>query len=150
MISELKETGKLLKEAAHVHSYPFCWRCKTPLIYYARGSWFVKTTALKDKLLENNASVDWRPGSIGEGRMGGFLKNLIDWDIARNRYWGTPLPFWCCENGHIHAVGSIEELKKLGNLPAEIEVDLHKPFVDSITFDCPECGKINSYSILRG
>ena len=102
---------------------------------------FVKTTALKDKLLENNATVDWRPETIGEGRMGGFLKNLIDWDIARNRYWGTPLPFWVCEDGHIHAVGSIEELKKLGGISAETEVDLHKPFVDSITFDCPECGK---------
>ena len=141
LIDELKETGKLLKEAPHVHSYPFCWRCKTPLIYYARGSWFVKTTALKDKLLENNASVDWRPATIGEGRMGGFLKNLIDWDIARNRYWGTPLPFWTCKNGHIHAIGSIEELKKFGGISAETEVDLHKPFVDSITFDCPECGE---------
>ena len=141
IIDELKETGKLLKEMPHVHSYPFCWRCKTPLIYYARGSWFVKTTALKDKLIENNAGVDWRPDTIGEGRMGGFLKNLIDWDIARNRYWGTPLPFWVCENGHIHSVGSIEELKTLGNLPKDAEVDLHKPFVDSVTFACPECGK---------
>lgn len=141
IIEELKETGKLLKEMPHTHSYPFCWRCKTPLIYYARSSWFVKTTALKDKLLENNAKVDWRPATIGEGRMGGFLKNLIDWDIGRNRYWGTPLPFWVCENGHIHSVGSIEELKKLGGLDANAEVDLHKPFVDSITFACPECGK---------
>ena len=141
IIDDLKKSGKLLKEASHVHSYPFCWRCKTPLIYYARGSWFVKTTALKDKLLENNASVDWRPETIGEGRMGGFLKNLIDWDIARNRYWGTPLPFWVCEEGHIHAVGSIAELRKLGNIADDVEVDLHKPFVDSITFACPECGK---------
>ena len=141
IIEELKETGKLLKEMPHVHSYPFCWRCKTPLIYYARASWFVKTTAIKDELIKNNASVDWRPPTIGEGRMGGFLKNLIDWDIARNRYWGTPLPFWVCENGHIHAVGSIAELKKLGGLDENAEVDLHKPFVDSITFACPECGK---------
>ncbi len=142
IIDELKATGKLLKEMPHTHSYPFCWRCKTPLIYYARSSWFVKTTALKDKLLENNASVDWRPATIGEGRMGGFLKNLIDWDIARNRYWGTPLPFWVCENGHIHAVGSIAELKERGGLDKNAEVDLHKPFVDGITFACPECGKI--------
>ena len=141
IIKNLKETGKLLKEMPHVHSYPFCWRCKTPLIYYARSSWFVKTTALKDKLIENNAGVDWRPASIGEGRMGGFLKSLIDWDIARNRYWGTPLPFWVCEDGHIHVVGSASELKKLGGLDANAELDLHKPFVDEITFDCPECGK---------
>ena len=141
IIDELKTSGKLLKEMPHTHSYPFCWRCKTPLIYYARSSWFVKTTALKDKLLENNSKVDWRPATIGEGRMGGFLKNLIDWDIARNRYWGTPLPFWVCEDGHIHVVGSIEELKTLGGLEKNVEVDLHKPFVDSISFACPECGK---------
>lgn len=141
IIDELKASCKLLKEMPHTHSYPFCWRCKTPLIYYARSSWFVKTTALKDKLLENNSKVDWRPATIGEGRMGGFLKNLIDWDIARNRYWGTPLPFWVCEDGHIHVVGSIEELKTLGGLEKNVEVDLHKPFVDSISFACPECGK---------
>lgn len=141
IIDELKASGKLLKEMPHTHSYPFCWRCKTPLIYYARSSWFVKTTALKDKLLENNSKVDWRPATIGEGRMGGFLKNLIDWDIARNRYWGTPLPFWVCEDGHIHVVGSIEELKTLGGIEKNVEVDLHKPFVDSISFACPECGK---------
>ena len=141
IIRDLKETGKLLKEMPHVHSYPFCWRCKTPLIYYARSSWFVKTTALKDKLIENNAGIDWRPATIGEGRMGGFLKSLIDWDIARNRYWGTPLPFWVCEDGHIHVVGSAAELKKLGGLDESVELDLHKPHVDNITFDCPECGK---------
>ncbi len=141
IIRNLKETGKLLKEMPHVHSYPFCWRCKTPLIYYARSSWFVKTTALKDELIKNNAGVDWRPASIGEGRMGGFLKSLIDWDIARNRYWGTPLPFWVCEDGHIHVVGSASELKKLGGLDENAELDLHKPHVDNITFACPECGK---------
>ena len=141
IIADLKKTGKLLKEMPHVHSYPFCWRCKTPLIYYARSSWFVKTTALKDLLLENNAKVDWRPAAIGEGRMGGFLRSLIDWDIARNRYWGTPLPFWVCEDGHIHVVGSAAELKKLGGLDENAELDLHKPVVDGVTFACPECGK---------
>ena len=141
IIDDLKKTGKLLKEMPHVHSYPFCWRCKTPLIYYARSSWFVKTTALKDELLKNNSEVDWRPATIGEGRMGGFLRSLIDWDIARNRYWGTPLPFWVCEEGHIHVVGSAEELKTLGGISAETELDLHKPTVDAITFDCPTCGK---------
>ena len=141
IIDDLKKSGKLLKEMPHVHSYPFCWRCKTPLIYYARSSWFVKTTALKDELLKNNSEVDWRPATIGEGRMGGFLRSLIDWDIARNRYWGTPLPFWVCEDGHIHVVGSVEELKTLGNISGDTELDLHKPTVDKITFDCPTCGK---------
>ncbi len=141
IIDYLKDNGKILKEMPHVHSYPFCWRCKTPLIYYARSSWFVKTTALKDELIENNSKVDWRPATIGEGRMGGFLRSLIDWDIARNRYWGTPLPFWVCECGHIHVVGSIAELKKLGGIPENQEIDLHKPFVDSITFKCEKCGK---------
>ncbi len=141
IIKNLKDTGKLLKEMPHVHSYPFCWRCKTPLIYYARSSWFVKTTALQDKLIENNASVDWRPATIGEGRMGGFLKSLIDWDIARNRYWGTPLPFWTCECGHIHVVGSVAELKTLAGIAESEELDLHKPTVDKITFPCEKCGK---------
>jgi len=141
IIDYLKDNGKILKEMPHVHSYPFCWRCKTPLIYYARSSWFVKTTALKDELIENNSKVDWRPATIGEGRMGGFLRSLIDWDIARNRYWGTPLPFWVCECGHIHVVGSVAELKKLGGIPENQEIDLHKPFVDSITFKCEKCGK---------
>ena len=141
VIDSLKKSGKLLKEMPHVHSYPFCWRCKTPLIYYARSSWFVKTTAMKEELMKNNSEVDWRPETIGEGRMGGFLRSLIDWDIARNRYWGTPLPFWVCEDGHIHVVGSIAELKKLGGISEDTELDLHKPTVDKITFPCPECGK---------
>lgn len=141
IIDKLKQEGKLLKEMPHTHSYPFCWRCETPLIYYARSSWFIKTTEKKDLLCENNAKVDWRPASIGEGRMGGFLKNVIDWDIARNRYWGTPLPFWVCKCGHIHTIGSIEELKKLGNLPLDEEIDLHKPYVDKIEITCPKCGE---------
>lgn len=140
IIDKLKQEGKLLKEMPHTHSYPFCWRCETPLIYYARSSWFIKTTEKKDLLCENNAKVDWRPASIGEGRMGGFLKNVIDWDIARNRYWGTPLPFWVCKCGHIHTIGSIEELKKLGNLSLDEEIDLHKPYVDKIEITCPKCG----------
>ena len=142
IIADLKHNGKILKECPHVHSYPFCWRCNTPLLYFARSSWFIETTAVQDKLIENNSNVDWRPEAIGEGRMGGFLRGLIDWDIARNRYWGTPIPIWVCEDcGHKHAVGSIEELRKLGKLSDTVEVDLHKPFLDKIAFDCPKCGK---------
>ena len=142
IIRNLKENKKLLKEKQHEHSYPFCWRCNTPLLYFARSSWFISTTAVQDKLIENNTNVDWRPETIGEGRMGGFLRGLIDWDIARNRYWGTPIPIWVCEEcGHKHAVGSIEELKKLGKLGKNAQVDLHKPFLDKIAFNCPHCGK---------
>lgn len=141
IIEDLKNEGKILKEMPHTHSYPFCWRCDTPLIYYARSSWFIKTTKEKDLLCKNNAEIDWRPSSIGEGRMGGFLKNIIDWDIARNRYWGTPLPFWTCKCGNIHVIGSIEELKTLGGIDKDKEIDLHKPFVDTITITCEKCGE---------
>ncbi len=145
IIKQLKQEGKVLKEMQHEHSYPFCWRCGTPLIYFARSSWFIKTTAKKDELIKNNASVDWRPETIGEGRMGGFLRGLIDWDIARNRYWGTPIPIWKCNDcGHTHAVGSIKELKDLGHININEEVDLHKPYLDKIAFDCPKCkGKMH-------
>ena len=140
IIKALHVSGKLLKDQMHTHSYPFCWRCDTPLLYYARSSWFVATTKMQKELMEANAEVDWKPKSIGEGRMGGFLQGLIDWDIARNRYWGTPLPFWVCENGHIHVIGSRQELfEKSGNKDV-LTMDLHKPAVDEITFACPECG----------
>ena len=124
-----------------VHSYPHCWRCDTPLIYYARDSWFIKMTAVKDDLIRNNNTIHWIPESIGKGRFGDWLENVQDWGISRNRYWGTPLNIWVCEDcGHMHSVGSIEELKSLSdNCPEDIE--LHRPYVDAVTFPCPKCGK---------
>ena len=141
IIEELKERGRLFKEMPYEHSYPFCWRCDTPLIYYARESWFVKTTAVKDRMVENNRKINWIPESIGEGRMGNFLENVIDWGISRERYWGTPLPVWMCDCGHYHVMGSREELRKYApEVPEGIE--LHKPMLDPITFKCEKCGGI--------
>lgn len=139
IITDLKERGLLLSTQRYAHSYPFCWRCDTPLLYYARSTWFIKMTALKDLLLKNNRAVNWLPENIKEGRMGNFLENVIDWGLSRERYWGTPLPVWTCGCGHIHVIGSIAELKELGqNVPEDIE--LHKPFIDIVTLSCPKCG----------
>ncbi len=139
IIEDLQKQGKVFKILPFEHAYPHCWRCGTPLLYYAKNTWFVKTTANKDVMVKNNAGVNWLPETIKQGRMGNFLENNIDWGISRTRYWGTPLPFWLCENGHRHVVGSIEELRKLTGFKGEI--DLHKPDLDALTFPCPECGK---------
>lgn len=140
IIKLLAKKGLLFKSLKFEHSYPFCWRCDTPLIYYARESWFIKMTDVKDKLIANNNTINWLPESIGQGRFGDWLKNVQDWGISRDRYWGTPLNIWECEDGHRHAIGSIEELKSMsGNCPENIE--LHRPFIDSVTIKCPECGK---------
>lgn len=139
ILKDLKARGLLYKDMLYTHSYPFCWRCDTPLLYYARSTWFIKMTEVRDKLLKNNASINWYPETIGKGRMGNFLENVIDWGLSRERYWGTPLPIWTCECGHAHAVGSIAELKELSGEKGDIE--LHKPYVDKITFPCPKCGK---------
>lgn len=140
ILVNLEERGQLFNAPKFEHSYPFCWRCDTPLIYYARDTWFIKMTDVKDDLIKNNNTVNWIPKTIGEGRFGAWLENVQDWGISRNRYWGTPLNIWECECGHRHAIGSIEELKSMSdNCPDEIE--LHRPFIDAVTIKCPECGK---------
>ncbi len=139
ILKDLKARGLLFKELMYKHSYPFCWRCDTPLLYYARSTWFIKMTAVKQQLIKNNASINWIPPSIGTGRMGNFLENVIDWGLSRERYWGTPLPVWICPDcGEIHVVGSKAELKELGGIKGDIE--LHKPYVDAVTFKCKKCG----------
>jgi len=140
ILKALREKGLLLSAPVFEHSYPHCWRCGTPLIYYARDSWFIKMTAVKEDLIRNNNTVNWIPESIGKGRFGDWLENTQDWGISRNRYWGPPLNIWECECGHRHSVGSIAELKEMSpNCPDEIE--LHRPYIDAVTITCPKCGK---------
>ena len=140
ILKDLEESGKLFAAPVFEHSYPHCWRCDTPLIYYARESWFIKMTAVKDDLIRNNNTINWIPESIGKGRFGDWLENVQDWGISRNRYWGTPLNIWECECGCQHSIGSIEELKSMSdNCPDDIE--LHRPFIDAVTIKCPKCGK---------
>ncbi len=140
ILKDLEERGLLFSAPVFEHSYPHCWRCDTPLIYYARESWFIKMTAVKEDLIRNNNTINWIPESIGKGRFGDWLENVQDWSISRNRYWGTPLNVWECECGHQHSIGSIEELKSMSdNCPDEIE--LHRPYIDEVTITCPQCGK---------
>ena len=140
ILKNLRETGKLLKAPVFEHSYPHCWRCDTPLIYYARESWFIAMTKVRDKLIKNNSEVNWIPASIGEGRFGDWLKNVQDWGVSRNRYWGTPLNVWECSCGHRRAVGSVAELKELAGDKCPDNLELHRPYVDEVTFPCEKCG----------
>ena len=140
VLKDLDAKGLLFDAPKFEHDYPFCWRCDTPLIYYARESWFIKMTDVRDDLIRNNDTINWIPESIGKGRFGDWLKNVQDWGISRNRYWGTPLNIWQCECGHMHSVGSIAELKEMSdNCPDNIE--LHRPYIDAVTIKCPHCGK---------
>ncbi len=141
ILIDLDKKGLLFDAPKFEHSYPHCWRCDTPLIYYARESWFIKMTAVKDDLLKNNDTVNWIPESIGKGRFGDWLSNVLDWGVSRNRYWGTPLNIWECECGHQHCVGSRQELFEMSGNEAAKTVELHRPYIDEITLTCPECGK---------
>ena len=139
ILDDLKAGGKLFSAPKFEHDYPHCWRCNTPLIYYARDTWFIKMTEVREKLIANNNTVNWIPENIGKGRFGDWLENVQDWGLSRNRYWGTPLNIWECSCGHKHAIGSIEELKSISsNCPENIE--LHRPFIDAVTIKCDKCG----------
>ena len=140
ILKDLEAKGLLFDAPKFEHDYPYCWRCDTPLIYYARESWFIKMTAVRDRLIANNNTVNWIPESIGKGRFGNWLENIQDWGVSRNRYWGTPLNVWQCECGHMHAVGSRKELAEMSGNPDAMTVELHRPYIDEITIKCPECG----------
>ena len=140
VLQDLDKEGKLFDAPKFEHDYPHCWRCDTPLIYYARESWFIKMTAVKDDLIRNNNTINWIPESIGKGRFGDRLENVQDWGISRNRYWGTPLNIWQCECGHMHSIGSRQELFEMSGDEKAKTVELHRPYIDEITLKCPECG----------
>ncbi len=141
ILKDLKERGLLFAAVPFAHDYPFCWRCDTPLLYYARPTWFIRMTALRDNLVRNNRTINWMPENIKEGRMGNFLENVIDWGLSRERYWGTPLPVWKCEEGHLHVIGSRKELREMAIEDPGEDIELHRPFIDAVTIRCPECGK---------
>lgn len=140
VLTDLDKEGKLFDAPKFEHDYPHCWRCDAPLIYYARESWFIKMTAVKDDLIRNNNTINWIPESIGKGRFGDWLENVQDWGISRNRYWGTPLNIWQCECGHMHSIGSRQELFEMSGDERAKTVELHRPYIDEITLKCPECG----------
>ncbi len=140
VVEDLKARGLLLKLTPYLHNYPFCWRCDTALLYYARATWFIRMTAVRDQLVANNRSINWMPENIKEGRMGNFLENVLDWGLSRERYWGTPLPIWICEEGHLHVIGSKDELRQMATKKFE-DIELHRPYIDGVEITCPQCGK---------
>ena len=141
IIKWLKENDKLFKKEKLVHNYPHCWRCDTPLLYYSKPSWYIKTTAFKDKIIENNNKINWYPSYVGEKRFGNWLENMNDWAVSRSRYWGTPLPLWRCECGYDHMIGSRKELTQMSIEEIDESIDLHRPYVDDVHLKCPKCGK---------
>lgn len=141
ILKDLEERKLLFSAPTFSHNYPFCWRCDTPLIYYARGTWFIRMTELKKRLVENNASINWMPEHIKDGRMGNFVENVLDWGLSRERYWGTPLPVWMCEDGHMHVIGSRQELREMVTHEVPEDIELHRPFIDNVEIQCPHCGK---------
>ncbi len=136
---DLEGRGLLLGVEPYEHSYPFCWRCDTPLLYYAKATWYIRTTAVKDELIEANDQIVWYPDHIKHGRFGEWLANNIDWALSRDRYWGTPLPIWRCEGGHVHCVGSVAELREMAAGPVPDDLELHRPYVDDVVLECPQC-----------
>ena len=141
VIKWLKENDKLFKKIKMEHNYPHCWRCGTPLLYYSKPSWYIKTTAVKDKIIKENNKVNWYPDYVGEKRFGNWLENMIDWAVSRKRYWGTPIPLWKCECGHLEMIGSRKELVEKAIEKIDDSIDLHRPYVDDVHIKCPECGK---------
>ncbi len=140
ILKDLEERGLLFAGVPFAHDYPFCWRCDTPLLYYARPTWFIQMTALRDNLVRNNRTINWLPDNIKEGRMGNFLENVIDWGLSRERYWGTPLPVWKCACGKMHVIGSIAELREMAVKDPGPEIELHRPYIDEVALRCPDCG----------
>ena len=141
IIKYLAEGDKIFKKEKMEHNYPHCWRCSTPLVYYAKPSWYIEMSKLKDQLVANNNTVNWFPDFVGEKRFGNWLAEVKDWAISRSRYWGTPIPVWRCECGHLHCVGSREELVELAVQDIDETIELHRPYVDDVTIKCTECGK---------
>ncbi|MCL2616276.1 MAG: isoleucine--tRNA ligase [Defluviitaleaceae bacterium] len=139
IIKDLQASGKLFKSQTFSHNYPFCWRCKTPLLYYARNTWFISMTSVRDELVANNNTVNWLPDHMKEGRFGSFLSNVVDWGLSRERYWGTPLPIWECGCGHRHMIGSIAEMRQMASHPVAEDIELHKPYIDEVRLTCPVC-----------
>ena len=139
IVKHLRETNKLFKAEDYTHSYPFCWRCHTALLYYARTTWFIEMTKVRDKLVANNNTVNWLPDNVKHGRFGNFLENVVDWGLSRERYWGTPLPLWECGCTYVHAIGSVEELRSMAISEVSADIELHKPYIDEVKIKCPKC-----------